>query len=299
MNIVNAPLVSVIIPTYGRADMLNKAINSVLTQTYQNIEVVVVNDNQYDSEHYQLTMQVLKYYMDHPKVKIVADGQNAGGSLARNKGIKASLGEYISFLDDDDYYYKNKISKQINHLISKEIDVSVCGMDVERKGIIIDKGNINEPRIGNLNDFLLKGNCYTPMVFLKRDVLTCVGNFTDTPRFQDHILMLKILNKNFKVDILNENLFVHNDHQSLKISTNKINSYDVRWSIEADMLYSLDQREMNKYNFNKMSAKAAIYRDNCMTWDACKILMRNLFNINSMADVFKWVRSILALLFKI
>ena len=299
MNIVNAPLVSVIIPTYGRADMLNKAINSVLTQTYQNIEVVVVNDNQYDSEHYQLTMQVLKYYMDHPKVKIVADGQNAGGSLARNKGIKASLGEYISFLDDDDYYYKNKISKQINHLISKEIDVSVCGMDVERKGIIIDKGNINEPRIGNLNDFLLKGNCYTPMVFLKRDVLTCVGNFTDTPRFQDHILMLKILNKNFKVDILNENLFVHNDHQSLKISTNKINSYDVRWSIEADMLYSLDQREMNKYNFNKMSAKAAIYRDNCMRWDACKILMRNLFNINSMADVFKWVRSILALLFKI
>ena len=298
MNTNYIPLVSVIIPTYGRADLLRRTIDSVLAQTYENIEIVVVNDNKLDSEHYQPTMIALQRYDNNPKVRVIADGVNVGGSLARNKGVEASQGDYISFLDDDDYYYENKISKQLEHLTSNEIDVSVCGMDIDRKGNIINKTNISKPRIGKLSDFLLNGNCYTPMIFSKREVLTSIGCFTNAPRFQDHILMLKILNNDFKVEIINENLFVHNDHSNLRISKNKINSYDVRWSIEKDLIFKLNKKEIKEYNFNKISARIAIYRDNYRKFKALKLALKNLFNINSVASLLKWFRSLMVLLIK-
>ena len=108
----NNHLVSVIIPTYKRSDMLPRAIASVLGQTYQNIQVVVVDDNNPDTEWRETTSKKMEAYADDSRVKYVCHEQNMNGSVARNTGIHESDGDIVCFLDDDDWFLPTKIEKQ-------------------------------------------------------------------------------------------------------------------------------------------------------------------------------------------
>ena len=99
------PIISVIIPTYQRADLVAGAIESVLAQTYQDYEIIVVNDGSTDN-----TKEVLATFGN----SITAIHQeNRGLSAARNAGITISSGKYIAFLDDDDLWLPEKLAKQI------------------------------------------------------------------------------------------------------------------------------------------------------------------------------------------
>jgi glycosyltransferase involved in cell wall biosynthesis len=100
--------VSVIIPNHNYARYLGQAIDSVLNQTYENVEIIVVNNGSTDN-----SMSVLSEYLG--KIKLV-DQSNLGQSGARNSGLKASSGEFIAFLDADDYWEKEKLKKQTNLL---------------------------------------------------------------------------------------------------------------------------------------------------------------------------------------
>ncbi len=243
------PLVSIIIPTYGRADMLDRAINSVLGQTYKNIEIIVVNDNPKESDGFINTIEVLEAYKNNLKVKFYSDGINRGGSLARNKGIEIAEGEYVTFLDDDDFYYENKIEKQLDHILKNDIDVSVCDMDVMRDNKILKETNKNKAVAEGVENFILNGNVYTPMLFCKKYVLNEIEMFTDTPRFQDHVLILKILRGKYKIKELNEKLFVHVEHENLRITNTKKNhlAYSIRRDYEKELLGDLTNSEMQKY----------------------------------------------------
>lgn len=213
-------LVSVVIPTYGRSLLLKRAITSVLEQDYKNVEVIVINDNKKDTVDYISTITVMQDFDSLPNIVFISSGENVGGSEARNIGIKHSSGKYITFLDDDDYFYKNKIRKQVEHLINNDIDVSVCDMDLDINGKIesAKKGKCN---IGSIGNFISYGNSYTPMFLMKKEVLDVVNGFTITPRFQDHVLMLKILENNFKVGELHDSLFVHTEHDGQGITSEK------------------------------------------------------------------------------
>lgn len=105
-------LVSVIIPTYKRADSLKKTIDSVLNQTYGNIEVLIVNDN-VSGDEYSLQLRHLLNEIPDNRVKLVEQEKHINGAAARNAGIRVAKGEYISFLDDDDTWEKEKIERQI------------------------------------------------------------------------------------------------------------------------------------------------------------------------------------------
>jgi glycosyltransferase involved in cell wall biosynthesis len=124
-------MVSIIIPSYGRPDFLIRAVESTLNQDYKNIEIIVINDNAADSVYFDETNIALKKFSNDARVKVLATGVNVGGSVARNQGITYSSGEYVTFLDDDDFYFKNKVSRQIEHLNSEKLDVSVCDMFVD------------------------------------------------------------------------------------------------------------------------------------------------------------------------
>src|SRR3972149_7654217 len=95
------PRISVIIPTYNRANFLTEAINSVLSQTYRNFELIVVNDGSQDN-----TEEILKKYVG--KIKYFYQ-ENNGVSSARNKGIDNSEGEFLCFLVSDDFWEKRKL----------------------------------------------------------------------------------------------------------------------------------------------------------------------------------------------
>lgn len=117
-------LVSVVIPTHNRADLLPRAINSVLKQTYTNIEVIIVSDGSTDN-----TRDVVDSFIKNDdRVKFIEYTPSKGGNVARNKGIEASTGEYIAFLDDDDEWLLEKLKKQVEIIESdKEIGLVYTG----------------------------------------------------------------------------------------------------------------------------------------------------------------------------
>ena len=119
----NIPLtdkISIIIPTYNRGNALIKSLNSVLLQTYHNLEVFVIDDCSTDD-----TESLISKLKDD-RIKYVKLKENKGANFARNIGIQMSTGKYISFQDSDDIYYKDKIERQYKNIIKKNSDLDFC-----------------------------------------------------------------------------------------------------------------------------------------------------------------------------
>lgn len=104
------PKVSIIIPTYNSAKYIHDAIESVLNQTYQDFEIIVMDDGSIDN-----TKKVLRSYIESKKIRYFYQ-KNKGPSAARNKGIREAKGEYIAFLGADDIWHKKKLEKSINFM---------------------------------------------------------------------------------------------------------------------------------------------------------------------------------------
>lgn len=101
------PTVSVVIPTYNRVDVLPRAVESVLDQTYEDFELLVVDDGSSDG-----TLSLLDSY-DDPRVRVVSHGVNRGANVARNTGIEHANGEFVAFLDSDDSWHPEKLHRQL------------------------------------------------------------------------------------------------------------------------------------------------------------------------------------------
>lgn len=125
-EIHSAPLVSVVIPTYNRARTIRKALDTALEQTYQNIEIIVVDDGSTDE-----TENVLAFY--EGRIRYFKQA-NQGASAARNRGIREARGKYIAFLDSDDQWLPNKLEKQIALLESQpDLSFVACLSTVEKR----------------------------------------------------------------------------------------------------------------------------------------------------------------------
>jgi len=107
MDMQQNPCVSVIIPTYNREHLLGRAISSVLSQTYTDFEIIVVDDNSSDN-----TQDIIKSFKDK-RLRYVRHEVNKGNAAARNTGIKLARGDFIAFQDSDDEWFPGKLEKQI------------------------------------------------------------------------------------------------------------------------------------------------------------------------------------------
>ena len=105
---IGLPKVSVVLPTYNRAELLPRALDSVMAQTYRNFELIVVDDHSSDS-----TQRVIARYAGDARVRALKHEHNRGQSCALNTGIDAARGEYVAFLDDDDEWLPNKLALQV------------------------------------------------------------------------------------------------------------------------------------------------------------------------------------------
>ena len=119
------PLVSYIIPSYNHAPYIEQAINSVLKQTYENIELIIVDDGSKDDTH-----QVLEQFKEYPNITILFNKKNLGQSASLNKGLNVAKGDYIGLLPSDDWLLKDKVKLQM-------VKFSECDSNV---GMIYGKG---------------------------------------------------------------------------------------------------------------------------------------------------------------
>mgnify|MGYP000937333799 FL=1 len=106
--------IDIIMPNFNKCEFLSEAINSVLSQTYKNWKLYIIDD--YSSDNSE---RILKKYIKNKKIKIFFLKKNKGPSFCRNFGLKKSNAKYIAFLDSDDYWKKNKLKNQINFMITK------------------------------------------------------------------------------------------------------------------------------------------------------------------------------------
>lgn len=190
-------LVSVVIPTYNRPNNLRRSILSVLNQSYKNIEVIIVDDNDPQSEARSLTQEVMNTFKDDLRVNYIKHDMNKNGAAARNTGIYASKGRYVAFLDDDDEWLDNKLNLQIDFLrLNRQYEGCYCLCAKYSRGNIYYTTEYT--REGNLvTDLLsLRSEIYTPSLIFNRHSLLTIGGFDESfIRHQDYDLLIRFFEK--------------------------------------------------------------------------------------------------------
>ena len=185
------PKVSVIIPTYNRAHLIGKAIKSVLNQTYQDFEIIVVDDGSTDN-----TEEIVKSFTDF-KIHYICHKHNRGASSTRDIGIKASRGEYIAFLDSDDEWLPEKLNKQMKIFESESSEVGVVytrDYYVDEKDKKVKKVHIPRKE-GYIYENLLRAEdvIYISTVLVKNECFKKVGLFDeDLPASEDYDMWFRI-----------------------------------------------------------------------------------------------------------
>lgn len=219
--------VSVVIPTYKRSEFLLRALQSVLDQTWMDIEAVIVDDNGEGSEYRAATQRSLdERYGADPRVRRVLNKRNMGGALARNEGIKAATGEYITFLDDDDVFLPNKVQVQVEAMIENGWEMSFMdcdihnqdGVQVDRRRHPVDTHPKNEDLlIRHLVDPLTPTDTY----MYRAEALRRIGMFDDVLTAQEYLLMLKSINAGLKIGYIKQSLVVQYIHDGERMSFGK------------------------------------------------------------------------------
>lgn len=184
-------LISVVIPTHNRADLLPRAINSVLNQTYIDFEIIVVSDGSTDN-----TSEIVNGFTKaDDRVKFIEYAPAKGGNVARNTGIDAAKGEYIAFLDDDDEWLPEKLQKQIEIVEADEkIGLVYTGVHIIYVNEKVEYNSLSK-EAGDLSKRILIDNCVgtTSTVLLRKSVLEKSGIFdVELGALQDFDLWIRV-----------------------------------------------------------------------------------------------------------
>lgn len=194
----NFPLVSVIIPTHNRPDLVNRAVDSVLEQTYPNVEIIVIDDASEEKAQ--------DYLHSVPTLKVLRNEKNKGGCFSRNRGIDEARGVYINFLDDDDVLFPEKIRKQVECFqksLDSRLGMVTCHVLDERSGKEIKKYN------------RVKGNIYHDLIsyyavsgietmLFKTEAVKKINGFDEQiPSSQEYDLLIRFA-EYYTVDFVDE-----------------------------------------------------------------------------------------------
>lgn len=210
------PCVSVIMPTCERPHLINRAVESVLSQTFKDLELIIIDDASKD----ETREQVLKN--SDPRIHYIRHESRKGGAAARNTGIRIAKGNYLAFLDDDDEWFPNKLQLQIDLLENSSSKVGLVYSGYLMVDQITGKqiGSHTPIHKGDLLGDLLLYNWVgsTSSVLLRKECLNRVGFFDEKlPIFQDYDLWIRLA-KEFHFSYIKDPLLVYYVHGE-RIST--------------------------------------------------------------------------------
>lgn len=189
----NKIFVDIIMPNYNKGAFIEEAIKSVLKQSYKYWKLYVIDDHSQDE-----SKKILEKFKKNKKIKIIFLKKNKGPSICRNIGMSLSKSYYLSFLDSDDYWPKNKLSSQINFMNVNNIKFSYTDYITFYK----DKKNLlkftNVPSIFNLKSFSRNSSINTSTMILRRNIIKSV-KFKNIQKHEDYIFKCEIFKKNKKL----------------------------------------------------------------------------------------------------
>lgn len=266
--------VSVIMSTYNETEMeLRAAIDSILNQSYEKVEFIIVSDNP-DNE---IIKSVLGEYSKVDKrIKLVFNEKNMGLAVSLNRGIEQATGKYIARMDADDISFKDRIEKEIIYLEDNKYDmVTTNRILIDENGTQLTKKTIL-PSSEMINKILPITNIIIhPSILIKTDVLRHLNGYRNFRASQDYDLWLRMISQGYKIGVLDEPLIYYrirmngiskkNAYKQYLISKYEKKLYHERIkkgrdsfseeSLEKYLLKNKCNDERTKIIFNKASSK--------------------------------------------
>lgn len=233
-------LVSIIIPTHNRSDLLQRALKSAFDQTYKNIEIIVVDDGSTDD-----TQAVLERY-DNDRLVVLKNNIPKGACHARNKGIKAAKGELVTFLDDDDEYDKERINIMMAYYDPKWAYI-YSKMDViEKKGIRFTR---KTKEIVTLDDMLYENSTHVSLLVSKKRLIE-INYFDESLHAsQDYDLALRLHESYGNAFCVQKILYtMHTEHDKPRITTSP-KKVSAAWQLYKKHKINMNQNHRRKQLF--------------------------------------------------
>ena len=238
--------VSVLIPTFNRADVLKRAIDSVLAQSYEELECIVIDDASTDE-----TSRLLKSYSD-PRLKVVIHDKNFGVSKARNSGFEVSKGEWIALLDSDDEWLPHRLESQLALAKLRPELPLIHGEELwVRKGKRVNPKKIHQKSGGKIFKRCLHLCLISPSAtIMKRSLYEEMGGFReDYPVCEDYELWLRVTAR-YEVGFIPDPIITkyggHDDQLSAKYKAMDFWRVKAMDEIFRNSEYSLNQEQENE-----------------------------------------------------
>lgn len=284
ISVINQDLITVIMPCYNGEKYLHEAIDSVLGQSYQNVELIVVDDGSTDGSR-----DIIRSYGQ--KIKSL-EQQNRGPYPARNHGIREASGKYLAFLDADDYWAYDCLSKLHSSLENHNADLAYCGWQNVGEG-----GPGKHPYIppdyvkGDLIKCFLK-SCPWPIhaALMKREIVEAIGGFSD--RYfssMDYDFWLRTAAKTRNIVLVPEVLAFYRWHDSGQISSGKWKQVVTSINVRKDFIRDYPDlvNHLNKKNRAELTSGFAIKKGYDAFWKRDIVTAHKLFRLAFMSGHWK------------
>ncbi len=229
---VNQPTIDIIIPNFNKAKYLNQCLNSIISQTYKNWKIFLIDDNSKDN-----SKNILKQFEGNKNIEIFYLDENKGPSFCRNIGLEKSSSELIAFMDSDDIWPENKLEKQINEMLKNNYNFTYTDFYFFFENNQSKKKRAELPDLFDYKHFLKHSSMSTSSIILKRKILKDI--LFKNVKHEDYL---------FKCDLLRNGELAHNVKDTYVFyrieennrSSNKLRNFHNLWKIN---------KEENNLNF--------------------------------------------------
>lgn len=274
--------ISIILPCYNAEKHIERCINSVLNQTYRNIELIIIDDGSKDT-----TLEILnKFKGANARVKIISK-ENTGVSDSRNIGIEKSTGDYIMFIDSDDFYEPNTVEILYKAIMQSKASIVRGSCQRCKKNEKIKEHEISKFNSQNINKIvegILNGDisCYVWLLIIKKEILKQYNIKFDKKLkiMEDTLFYIKLLEKE-RIYFLDEVVYnyVENDKSATGNVENTKNIYDEMLKAEIKIIEELKNNNLWNDDLKNIAIRKIIINGICnCTWNLYKHKDKNLLN---------------------